>query len=96
MRDAVEYKLVFKIVREVIAEWDPYGLLSSEAPKDEFDAEVAKLMTRIPEMKSGEDTALVISEVFSRAFEPELFSKSSCIDVGNQLFKRLCDARIIK
>lgn len=40
-------------------------LVAGGAPRDEFDAEIARLVTRVPHIHSADDAAREISEVFS-------------------------------
>ncbi|MBK7951766.1 MAG: DUF1871 family protein [Deltaproteobacteria bacterium] len=90
-----DYNQAFALVREVISEWDPYCLLASGAPKDEFDHEIAELVGSIPRIRSESGAAQAISAIFGRAFDPVSFSPESCADVGRQLFDRLKVARFI-
>jgi hypothetical protein len=43
-----DYDRAFAIVRKVIAEWDPYGLIGGGAPLDEWDSAVAKILAQVP------------------------------------------------
>ena len=90
-----DYKQALGIVRKVIAAWDPYCLLETGAPEDEFDHEVALVTAQIPQMKSESDAIQAISRVFSSNFERELFKPEQCKDVGARLFCRLKEARFV-
>ena len=79
----------FSVVRKVIHEWDPYSLISGGAPKNEFDVEIQKVVTRIRQIQSSEDAARVISKVFGCAFEAEQFTLDKCREPGAQLFHQL-------
>jgi hypothetical protein len=59
----------FDIVKKAIDEWDPYGLLSAEALSDEFDHESRSIANKISRESSVKDIAIIISKVFSSAFE---------------------------
>src|SRR5271154_3306458 len=91
MRTGADYDRAFVAVREVIHRWDPYGLVSSGAPADEWDSEIASVVAQIPHIKSDSDAAQTISKVFSRAFQPQGFAPSDCSDVGRQLFAAIKD-----
>jgi hypothetical protein len=90
MRTRADYDRAFAAVRDVIHRWDPYGLLG-HAPADEWDNEIASIVAHIPHIKSEGDATQVISEVFSRAFQPDGFMPSDCSDVGRQLFSAVKD-----
>lgn len=79
MRTRADYGRAFAAVRQVIHRWDPYGLISGGAPADEWDSEIASVVSQIPHIKSESDATRVISEVFSRAFQPVEFA-FNCID----------------
>lgn len=83
------YRKAFDIVRVIIHEWDPYGLLASGSPGDEFDSEIAAIVRQIPRIDSETDAALAISRVFSSSFEPELFRPESCAKMGARLYQAL-------
>ena len=85
------YKQALAVVASVIRQWDPYSLLEGGASADEFDAEIAKVAARVPYMRSGQEAAQVLSEVFSEAFEPHLFTPEACEAPGSSLFTRLAE-----
>ena len=72
-------------VRQLVHEWDPYGLLAGGAPLDEWDGEIASLVAQAYWIGSPADGALAVSKVFSSAFQPEGFSPSDCAAVGARL-----------
>ena len=81
-----QYGDMVALVKRVIAEWDPYALLASGSPHDEFDSEVASIVAQFPRIKSATDAAHVISRVFASSFVPTNFTPESCAQVGKQLF----------
>jgi hypothetical protein len=90
MKTLADYERAIAIVRNVIHRWDPYELLSAcRCPKDEFDHEIAKLVTRIPRIRSESDTVLAISQVFSASFNPSDFQIADCEKVGSELYSAL-------
>ena len=62
-----------EVVRQVIHEWDPYGLLAMGAPQDEWDSEIRSLVDQVGRIACEKDAALAISRIFSSAFQPEGF-----------------------
>lgn len=95
MRTPEEYDRVRAVVARVIHDWDPYGLLELGAPADEFDAEITAVLSQVPRIRSADDAAGVISEVFTAAFEPNGFTPEDCADVGRRLFRALREAGVL-
>ena len=95
MRTRSEYDRTFVVVRDVIHEWDPYGLIDRGAPAEEWDGEVASLVAQIPRIRSQNDAAHAVSRVFSSAFGPEGFSPDDCAEVGRRLYSSLADAGLL-
>jgi hypothetical protein len=83
------YKRALEVVGSVIREWDPYALIAGGAPADEFDSEIAAVVTQIPRIKTEREGALVLSRVFSTAFEAERFTPEQCLEAGKKLFTAL-------
>ena len=84
-----DYKLALQVVGEVIREWDPYSLLASGSPPDEFDSEIASVVGQIPRIKSENDAVWALSRVFTSAFEKERFAPADCAAAGAKLFAAL-------
>ncbi len=76
--------------------WDPYRLIRSGAPQDEFDSEIASVASQIPRIQSSKDAAYVVSREFSSNFEPHLFKPEACADVGEKLYKALEERGLLK
>jgi hypothetical protein len=89
------YKRALDVVRSVINKWDPYSLLASGCPNDEFDAEIASLVTQIPRIHSPSDAIQAISRVFSAAFGPDGVTERDFAAVGTRLFAALCTHGLI-
>jgi Domain of unknown function (DUF1871) len=95
MHNRADYEKALVIVGSVVRAWDPYCLLEGGAPSDEFDAEIAQLVTHIPRISTPADAAQAISTVFSAAFEPGLFTPAQCAELGQELFARLVEAGLV-
>lgn len=89
MKSRSDYDQAFRIVRDIINEWDPYQLLEGGAPLDEFDHEIANIVARIPRIKTSIDAIRFVSEIFSEAFAPDRFQAADCTEVGNKLYTAL-------
>ena len=89
-----EYKKAFSIVKQVIAKIDPYSLLETGSPQDEFDSEVGSIVKQLPRCKSSIDIAHTIARVltssFGDKFEPDEFKEYS-----EELFNSLKDHGLI-
>jgi hypothetical protein len=83
------------IVASVVRSWDPYRLIGSGAPPDEFDAEIAKVVSRISRISNAATAAATLSSVFSASFEPELFSPAQCAAPGQEFFAKLSAAGLV-
>ncbi|MGH9943855.1 MAG: DUF1871 family protein [Pyrinomonadaceae bacterium] len=90
-----EYDQAFGAVRDVIHEWDPYGLLLSGAPPDEFDREAHAIVRQLGRIHSALDAGHVISRVFSSSFEAEPFQVEHCRVVGERLFAALVERGMV-
>jgi hypothetical protein len=95
MRSRDDYDAALHIVGEVVRSWDPYSLISSGAPTNEFDSEIAQVVTLVPDISSPSAAAAALSSVFSAAFEPELFSPTQCSAPGQELFAKLAAAGLV-
>jgi hypothetical protein len=76
---------IFEIVKKIIDEWNPYDLLSTGAPSDEFDAESRNIANKITKENSVKDIAIIISKVFSSSFEP--FSVDEYMGIAEKIYK---------
>ncbi|MHC4147011.1 MAG: hypothetical protein ACYSWW_22715 [Planctomycetota bacterium] len=86
-----DYLRACEITKAVIDEWDPYSLLRQGCPSDEFADPASLVVCHIPQMGSVDDAIYVISQVFSKEFEPEYFRPEHCKEVGTKLYRTLQD-----
>jgi len=90
-----DYLRALHVTKQVIDAWDPYRLLAGGAPHTEFEAEAASVVRFIPTMRTPEDVARAVSEVFSAAFEPGIFGPENCRGVAARLFDALPSAGLL-
>jgi hypothetical protein len=64
-----DYEAAIEVVAAAIRAWDPYGLIETGAPLDEFDGEITRITANIRAFKSVEDVAVAISTVFEASFD---------------------------
>jgi hypothetical protein len=77
-------KDIFLIVKGVIDEYDPYGLLSCHAPDNEYDLESAKIAELIDKNSTTDEIATIISEVFTHMFNKD-FPKADFIQAAHDI-----------
>ena len=85
----LRYRELLDLISRVIADWDPHALRAAGAPRDEFDAEVARIATAVSRVQSAEEAANVVSRVFSSSFTPQSCTPEACARVGQTLFTEL-------
>jgi len=95
MRTRSEYDRAFQIVRDVIARWDPYGLIGGGAPADEFDHEIAQLLPHLQRAKSSSEVGKAVLRVFAQTFGEAGFDVGSCGKVGEELYTDLTKAGLL-
>lgn len=61
MKSKKQYELAFTVVRHAIAKADPYSLLETGSPEDEFDSEVSSIVRQLPRCHSATDVAHTIA-----------------------------------
>jgi hypothetical protein len=84
-----KYKKLFDELNVIICSWDPYGLIRSGAPKDEWYEEVTSILAglRQTSSKSNDDVIDLVQNVFSKAFSKEDFPRERCEQVGNEIYE---------
>ena len=96
LRTKKDYQKAFAVVREAINRWDPYSLIGGGSPLDEWESEVASVVSQIPRIRSPMDVAHVVSRVFSRSLEPEYFAPEACTKVGADIYAALVKAEVLE
>jgi hypothetical protein len=75
------------IVKEIIDEWDPIGLLNMGCPIDEYDPEIRDIVQLLRNINSVDELAIEINKVFIKWFEEDLtFGK--CYPVALKIWNR--------
>ncbi len=82
-----KYQQLFDELNAIICSWDPYGLIKSGAPKDEWSGEVTSILAGLCHilLKSNDDVIDLIQDVFSKAFSKEEFPRERCEQVGKEI-----------
>lgn len=76
----------YKFVKSIIDEWDPIGLLDLGCPEDEYDPEIREIVALLPRVKSVDELALKIRQVFIKWFE-EYLSNEKCYPVALKIWE---------
>lgn len=90
--------LAFEIVRSVIHEWNPFGLLAEGRPnEDEFDSEIRAIAKQRSRIRGQNDTVAVVLRVFRSSFNDSgEFCPEACTEVGHKIFKGLLEADLLE
>jgi hypothetical protein len=94
VKTKADYKRAIEIVGAVVRDLDPYALLATGCPADEFDSEIASIVTQIPRIRSENDAAHALSRVFSSAFGDQ-FSPDAYKPAAIKLFAALSENGLI-
>ena len=74
------------LVKSIIDDWDPIGLLDLGCPEDEYDPEIRDVVALLPHVKSVDELALRIRQVFIKWFE-EFLSIEKCYPVALKIWE---------
>lgn len=93
---AAQGEFVYSVVKEVVSQWDPYGLLGEGRSIDELQPEMRAVCQLIGKIQSARDASYVLSRVFSAGCdESGHFSPLTCERAGQALYERLLEAGLI-
>ena len=81
--------MTFKIIKKIIDEWDPHGLLAMECPDDEYHPEIEKITYAILQLKDKEKLADIINETFTHAFGGDYRKSRDCFIIAEKIKKML-------
>ncbi|UOQ46833.1 DUF1871 family protein [Gracilibacillus caseinilyticus] len=78
-----KYNEIFDVVKKVINEWDPIGVLPY-APDDEYKFEVAKVVTLLSKVENVEELSDGLAKIFKKALEWN-FTKEECLPIAKKI-----------
>ena len=84
-----DYEKAGRLVKAEIHKWDPYSLMATDSPDDEFDGEIRSIVKQIPRIKSKVDADHAVSRTFSSSFKAENLDVDSCLEIGEKIFNVL-------
>lgn len=76
------------LVKKVIDEWDPIGLLGMGCPDDEYDPEIKDIVRLLSNIKSIHELAKEINGVFIRWFEVDL-TIEKCYPIALKIWNKI-------
>ncbi|RSL28923.1 DUF1871 family protein [Salibacterium salarium] len=84
----------FIIVKEVINDWDPLGLLDMGEPDDEYVPEIRDVVHLLSNIKSVDELAVEIHKVFVKWFGEDLtdsieYTIEKCYPVALKIWNKL-------
>ena len=77
-----------RVVRDVLRDWDPEGLIEMGLPENEYEPEAKRICDRIATVSSPEDVIDLLQAVFTWMFG-RAYSWQECRAPGKLLFQRL-------
>ncbi len=92
MTDRKRWKQFELIVRQIIHEWDPCGLLANGCPADEYDQQILLVVSQAGALHSPNDAANALSRIFSQTYGLDGFAPDDCREVGVELHTALVAA----
>ncbi len=79
-----KYNATFNIVKKIVNEWDPVGLLPS-APDDEYEFEIARIVSLLSNVDTVNTLSDGIAQIFTKAFGWS-FSEEECLPVSRKIW----------
>ena len=85
--------IIISIVKEVIDNWDPIGLLT-HAPRDEYYSEIKEIEQLLKSTNDYIELATGIYDVFIKSFTADVFNKDKfeCRLIARKLISSFYDA----
>lgn len=79
------FKTTIKIITKIVNEWDPYCLLESGAPIDEFSSEINSIACQIKPNQTIDELSKIVLNVFGSAFGYEDFKIDECKKIAEKI-----------
>ncbi|QVY62589.1 DUF1871 family protein [Cytobacillus gottheilii] len=78
-----KYNTLFKLVKKTINEWDPIGVLP-DAPDDEYEFEVAQIVTLLNKADTEEALSEGLAEIFNKALGCH-YTVEECLPIARKI-----------
>jgi hypothetical protein len=76
-------KVIKTKITNIINEWDPYYLFP-DAPPDEYEPEISRILNVLPKVSNYYELGLVIKKIFEESFGAEFFEKE-CFEIARKI-----------
>jgi len=83
------------IVKQVFAQSDPYCLIESGAPVDEWVDEIHRIALMVAHAQTPAECTKAVYEVLSDSLGKDNFTMAECQEMGEDLFKKLLSADLL-
>ena len=80
-----KYDKTFKLIKRIINNWDPIGLLPS-APDDEYEMEIGRIVSLLNKAESVNVFAGGISSTFNKYFDVNI-TDEECLPVAQKIWE---------
>jgi hypothetical protein len=88
---------IFQIVKMYIDQWDPFGLLESHCPQDEYESEIRRITIYITKHLNDMDALELekhIRSIFEDTFGEEVVQNQRSVDVANAIVAALKEGNL--
>ncbi|MCW8131346.1 MAG: DUF1871 family protein [Planctomycetota bacterium] len=89
MKTKEDYKRALTLIGDAVRAWDPERLIAGGAPRNEYEAEAAKVATLVPRMRSPKDAAIALSKIFTASFNNKSYTPDYCANAGGKVYEVL-------
>ena len=79
------YNQTFKVVKRIINDWDPIGLLPP-APDDEYEMEIGRIVVLLHKAESANILAVEIGSIFNQSFDLNI-TIEKCLPVAEKIWE---------
>ncbi|WP_152394271.1 DUF1871 family protein [Paenibacillus guangzhouensis] len=80
---------LFTVVKEIIDNWDPIGLLAIHCPDDEYESEIREIVTALSYTTNAEELASKINNILYQAFEEDFKKSNDCNVIAHEILRAL-------
>jgi hypothetical protein len=82
-----KYKKIFNLVKDVIVNNDPAGLIDGGAPNDEYDTVINRIVSMLKNCKSEAEIKELIKVEFSGI--GSIVNEHNCNNVAQEIYKKI-------
>ena len=86
----MEYKRQFSIIKQIVNDVDPIGLISGGAPEDEYESEIVSVISLINDKRDTNKVDQIIS-IFNESFGQEVGDSKQYELMANKILQALSE-----